>query len=63
VTCEEAYDATLLRVGRQMKTPIFLLSSLPDDEAEADGYISKRVGMEVIVKRVQEILGVEELAN
>jgi len=56
-----------LRVGRQMKTPIFLLSSLPDEElvsrakeAEVDGYISKRVGMDAIVKRVQEILGVEE---
>ena len=41
--------AMLLRVGRQMKTPIFLLSSLPDEElvsrakeAEVDGYISKR---------------------
>ena len=59
--------AMLLRVGRQMKTPIFLLSSLPDEElvsrakeAEVDGYISKRVGMDAIVKRVQEILGVEE---
>jgi two-component system sensor histidine kinase and response regulator WspE len=62
--------AMLLKVGRQMKTPIFLLSSLPDDElgrraeeAEVDGYISKRVGMEAIVKRVQEILGVAESAN
>jgi DNA-binding response OmpR family regulator len=61
--------AMLLRVGRRMKTPIFLLSSLPDDElsrraqeAEVDGYISKRAGMEAIVKRVQEILGVGELA-
>jgi DNA-binding response OmpR family regulator len=59
--------AMLLRVGRQMKTPIFLLSSLPDEElvirakeAEVDGYISKRVGMEAIVKRVQNILGIEE---
>ncbi len=56
--------AMLLRVGRRMKTPIFLLSSLPDDElgrraaeAEVDGYISKRGGMEAMVKRVQEILG------
>jgi len=62
--------AMLLRVGRKMKTPIFLLSSLPDDElvrrvqeAEVDGYISKRVGMDAIVKRVQEILGVEESVN
>jgi DNA-binding response OmpR family regulator len=57
--------AMLLRVGRRMKTPIFLLSSLPDEElvrraeeAEVDGYISKRAGMEAMVKRVQEILGV-----
>jgi DNA-binding response OmpR family regulator len=62
--------AMLLRVGRKMKTPIFLLSSLPDDElvrrakeAEVDGYISKRTGMEAMVKRVQEILGVAESAS
>jgi DNA-binding response OmpR family regulator len=59
--------AALLRVGRQMKTPIFLLSSLPDDElarrvkeAEVDGFISKRAGMEAMVKSVREILGVAE---
>ena len=62
--------AMLLRVGRQMKTPIFLLSSLPDEElvarakeAEVDGYISKRVGMDAIVKRVQEILGASESSH
>ena len=62
--------AMLLRVGRKMKTPIFLLSSLPEDEllrrakeAEVDGYISKRAGMDAMVKRVQEILGVSESAN
>jgi DNA-binding response OmpR family regulator len=62
--------AALLRVGRKMKTPIFLLSSLPDDEldrrskeAEVDGFISKRAGMEAMVKRVQEILGVSGSAN
>ncbi len=62
--------AMLLRVGRQMKTPIFLLSSLPDEEllrrateAEVDGFISKRAGMEAMVKRVQEILGVAESSN
>jgi DNA-binding response OmpR family regulator len=56
--------AMMLRGGRRVKTPIFFLSSLPDDElrqraedAAVDGYISKRSGMEAMVKRVQEILG------
>jgi hypothetical protein len=30
------------------------------EEAEVDGYISKREGMEAIVKRAQELLGLEE---
>jgi DNA-binding response OmpR family regulator len=56
--------AMMLRGGRRVKTPIFFLSSLPDEElrqraeeAAVDGFISKRTGMEAMVRRVQEILG------
>jgi DNA-binding response OmpR family regulator len=55
--------AMMLRGSRQVRTPIFFLSSLPDEElkqraeeAAVDGYISKRSGIEAMVKRVQEIL-------
>jgi DNA-binding response OmpR family regulator len=62
--------AMLLRGGRGVRTPIFFLSSLPDDElsrrvadAEVDGFISKRGGMAAVVKRVQEILGAAGAAS
>jgi DNA-binding response OmpR family regulator len=62
--------AMLLRGGRRLKTPIFFLSSLPDEElarraeeASVDGFISKRGGMDAMVRRVQEILGVAEAVN
>jgi DNA-binding response OmpR family regulator len=55
--------ATLLRQKRGVMTKIFFLSSLSDDdlqhrvaEAEIDGYISKRRGLETVVRRVKEIL-------
>jgi DNA-binding response OmpR family regulator len=55
--------AMLLRQKRGVKTKIFFLSSLADDdlqsraaEAEIDGYISKRRGLDMVVRRVQEIL-------
>jgi CheY-like chemotaxis protein len=59
--------AMMLRGGRRLKTPIFLLSSLPDEElrqraeeAAVDGFISKRAGMEALVRRVQQILEAPE---
>jgi DNA-binding response OmpR family regulator len=55
--------ATLLRQKRGVMTKIFFLSSLSDDDlqnrvaqAEVDGFISKRRGIETVVRRVQEIL-------
>jgi DNA-binding response OmpR family regulator len=62
--------AMMLRGKRSVRTPIFFLSSLPDEElrqkaeeASVDGYISKRTGIEGMVKRVQEILGIPEAAS
>jgi CheY-like chemotaxis protein len=62
--------AMMLRGGRRMRTPIFFLSSLPDEElrqraeeAAVDGFISKRDGMEALVRRVQQILGASEAAG
>jgi DNA-binding response OmpR family regulator len=56
--------AMLLRQKRGVRTKIFFLSSLGDAdlgsrvaEAEIDGFISKRGGMDAIVRRVQQILG------
>jgi DNA-binding response OmpR family regulator len=56
--------AMLLRQKRGVRTKIFFLSSLDDGdldsrvaEAEIDGFISKRRGMDAIVRRVQQILG------
>jgi DNA-binding response OmpR family regulator len=56
--------AAVLRHERAVTTPIYLLSTLPEEElkqrtAEAglDGYISKSGGLEHVVSRVQEILG------
>jgi DNA-binding response OmpR family regulator len=55
--------AMLLRQKRGVQTKIFFLSSLDDDdlrsrsaEAEIDGFISKRRGLDTVVRRVQEIL-------
>jgi CheY-like chemotaxis protein len=56
--------AMLLRQKRGVRTKIFFLSSLDDGdlgsrvaEAEIDGFISKRRGMDAIVRRVQQVLG------
>ena len=56
--------AMTLRFAHDVKTPIYLLSSLSDEDlaeravwAKADGYISKSVGVEGILERVREILG------
>ena len=55
--------AMLLRQKRRLQTKIFLLSSLADDElrdraaeAEIDGYISKRGGIDIVIEHVQRIL-------
>jgi DNA-binding response OmpR family regulator len=56
--------AMVLRAARDVEAPIYLLSSLDESElqrrsadAEVDGYICKRIGVEKIVERVQEIIG------
>lgn len=56
--------AMILRYAHELHMPIYLLSSLPDPELAArakeagiDGYISKTVGVDAIVQRVQAILG------
>ena len=55
--------AALLRHKRGVQTKIFFLSSLADRdlqsrvaEADVDGFISKRGGMDAVVRRVEEIL-------
>ena len=55
--------AMTLRFAHGVKTPIYLLSSLADDDladravwAKADGFISKSVGMDGILDRVRGIL-------
>jgi DNA-binding NarL/FixJ family response regulator len=55
--------AMTLRHAHQISAPIYLLSSLSDDEladrvawAKIDGFISKNVGLVAIVERVQSIL-------
>lgn len=55
--------ATTLRGARGVRTPILLLSSLDDHDlahraaaAEVDGWISKRAGVDELVRRVREIL-------
>ena len=56
--------AMLVRQKRGVRTKIFFLSSLGDrdlesrvTEADVDGFISKRGGMDAVVKRVAQILG------
>lgn len=55
--------AFTLRGERGVTTPIYLFSSLPENElaglaadAGIDGYISKGAGLDVLVARVREIL-------
>jgi DNA-binding response OmpR family regulator len=67
VVLEEAYGdelAGLLRATRGLTCPIWLMSSLPDDElaqrvedAGLEGYVSKRAGIAPIVARVRELAG------
>jgi DNA-binding response OmpR family regulator len=52
--------AIVMRRGRSVATPIVLLSSLPDPElaarardAGADGYISKRIGIDGVVAEIR----------
>ena len=56
--------AMVLRAAREVEAPIYLLSTLDEAElrrraadAEIDGFISKQMGAQAIVLRVQEILG------
>jgi len=56
--------AMVLRAAREIEAPIYLLSTLDEDdlkrraaEAEIDGYISKQIGVEAVVERVRQILG------
>jgi DNA-binding response OmpR family regulator len=56
--------AATLRGFHGITTPIFLLSNLEEGElarrareAEVDGYISKRHGLDAIVAQVQRVLG------
>ena len=55
--------AMVIRQGRTVSTPIVLLSSLPEaelaeraSEAGADGYISKRRGVDAVVAEIQSWL-------
>ena len=56
--------AMVLRAARDVEAPIYLLSTLDEADlkrraadAEIDGYINKQIGVEAIVKRVQQIIG------
>jgi DNA-binding response OmpR family regulator len=56
--------ASTLRGARGVATPILLVSNLEErelerraSEAEVDGWISKRAGLEALVQRVKELLG------
>jgi DNA-binding response OmpR family regulator len=58
--------AMVLRAAREVDAPIYLLSTLDEAElhrraadAEIDGFISKRLGADAIVTRVQDIIGRE----
>ena len=60
--------AMTLRFAHDVDTPIYLLSSLNDqelaeraNEAQIDGYISKNIGMDRIVEQVRRILDPAEL--
>ena len=55
--------ASVLRIDRELKTPIYLFSTLPDDElrerakdAKVDGFISKGEGVDHLVAEVKKIL-------
>jgi DNA-binding response OmpR family regulator len=55
--------ATVLRAVRGVNVPIYLLSSLDEEElarraraSEIEGYISKRIGVRAIIERVRTIL-------
>jgi DNA-binding response OmpR family regulator len=55
--------AMVLRGAKGIQTPIYLLSTLDDAdlavrvrEAQIDGYIPKRLGVEGLIERVREIL-------
>jgi DNA-binding response OmpR family regulator len=55
--------ASTLRGARGVKVPILLVSNLEEvelarraDEAEVDGWISKRAGVQELVRRVKELL-------
>ena len=66
VQMPEAYGddlAMTLRFTHEVVAPIYLLSSLDDDDladraswAKIEGYISKNIGMDAIVDRVRQIL-------
>jgi DNA-binding response OmpR family regulator len=56
--------AAVLRHEREVKTPIYLFSTLDDSElqeraadARLDGYISKGLGVEHLVAEVRKIIG------
>jgi DNA-binding response OmpR family regulator len=56
--------AAVLRHEREVKTPIYLFSTLDDSElqeraadARVDGYISKGLGVEHLVAEVKKIIG------
>ena len=56
--------ASILRNDRAIQTPIYLFSTLPNEElavrardARVDGYISKDLGMSNLVGEVRRILG------
>jgi CheY-like chemotaxis protein len=60
--------AMTLRFAHDVDTPIYLLSSLSDqelneraNEAQIDGFISKNIGVERIVEKVRRILDPAEL--
>lgn len=57
-------DVTSWLLTEGLSTPVYLLSSIPDDqlavraeECGARGFISKRVGIQTVVARVHDLLG------
>jgi len=56
--------ASVLRHDRNVRTPIYLFSTLPEEElservleARIDGYIAKGSGMDHVISEVRKILG------
>ena len=58
--------AMVLRQAKDVQAPIYLLSTLDEqelrrraEEAEIDGFICKHIGVEAIIDRVRQIVGAD----